>query len=108
MNEGTLKCEDVQFVGNQNTYNSSSFGEGSGGGAIRSGDTNYATNLDLYGCEFLGNTSQGTGGAVLVGVSNSALSTSTSKVAKATIENTHFAYNHLLGESSSTSGYVVP
>lgn len=114
LNEGTLNCEDVQFVGNENSYIGFDYDyyyyyefiNGAGGGAIRSGKKDASTNLYIYGCEFLGNTSQGAGGAVLVGVSNTSLNSNA--IANAKIENSHFSDNALLGESSATSGYTVP
>ena len=72
-NEGTLTCTDVNFIGNANTYNDGKdYGNGCGGGAIRSGSTSnsYSPKLTLNGCTFKGNVSEGAGGAVLVGVSN--------------------------------------
>ena len=101
-NEGTLNCEGASFIGNTNAYKSSNFGEGSGGGAIRSGTTSsgYYPTLNLKSCLFEGNTSQGAGGAVLVGVSNSDCTSGT-----ATIDNCRFEFNGLIGETSSTTGY---
>lgn len=101
--KNTLVCENVGFVGNENTYKGGTFGSGSGGGAIRSGEYRNETDLKLENCDFLGNTAKSVGGAVLIGVSNDTCGKKDGDTT-GSVNNCYFANNSMIGESSSSSG----
>lgn len=81
-------------------YQQDEYPAGAGGGAIRSGSTSQNPTMELTECSFKGNVSGGTGGAVLVGVSNKSCYAGT-----ANINDCEFTNNKQIGDSTSTSGY---